>query len=158
MTKEQIIKAASYSYYSQRSRCYNKRNKRYKNVGAKGVKVRYERLDFLVWWLHSLQTFKGTVPTCGRIDHDKDYSFDNIVMQDKAENSRERSSRAPIPLKGGGFTYLKKVKLYDYGIEIKTFNSISDAAKQTGKSTSNIGRICRGIQKQTQCGLSFKFI
>ncbi len=94
-TKSKSYRDGAGSFHRQVGRCSNPQDARYKNNGAKGVRVLYKRYPFIKWWVESLKTFKGTIPTTGRKDHDGNYEFANIEMQDKSENSRERSRRAP---------------------------------------------------------------
>ena len=93
-SKEYIQGGCSFS--DQKKRCEHTLHKQYYRYGARGIKVRYDRYSFIKWWLENLKTFEGKTPTVGRIDHDKDYSFENIVMQDKSENSKERAARGKM--------------------------------------------------------------
>lgn len=63
--------------------------------------------EFMGWWMKELETFNGKIPTCGRIDHSKAYSWDNFVMQDMADNSREAALRNQ--LSGHGRKASKKI-------------------------------------------------
>ena len=64
----------------------------------KRSKVFYTPRQFVHWWLENIKTRSHwEQPTCGRIDHSKWYSFDNIVMQEQSENTAERNSRHGNP-------------------------------------------------------------
>lgn len=78
---------------NQRDRCQNKNNLSYKYYGAKGVKVEYSSREFISWWVSESVKENYIEPTCGRINHDKNYSFDNIKIQEKAANSAETWTR-----------------------------------------------------------------
>ena len=77
------------SWDKQRSRCNNPNHGGYKNYGGKGIKVHYSARDFVGWWIENFKTFKGDSATVGRIDHDDDYRFDNIIIQSRSDNSKE---------------------------------------------------------------------
>jgi len=82
----------------QRSRCSNKSNKSYAYYGQKGIRVSYETREFIGWYLDNLKYWKGTgLPDVGRIDHNKNYSFDNIEFQTRSENTIDRNNRYGNP-------------------------------------------------------------
>lgn len=89
-------KEAQRAYQSitdQISRCYNPKSRSYRWYGAKGVRVMYERKDFVAWWLFHIKTFKGDRPSVSRLDHSKHYSFDNIKLEERRDNTRESLRR-----------------------------------------------------------------
>lgn len=55
----------------------------------------YDRRDFVSWWLFHIKAFKGKQPSISRLDHTKDYSFSNIRLEEKKENSCEPLYRTP---------------------------------------------------------------
>lgn len=116
------VKDAYISYREQRTRCYNKNRKKYKNYGAKGIEVKYTSRQFIGWWLSEIKYFKGKKPTIGRINHDGNYEFGNIIIQDISDNSIERNKRVPSFLKP------KKVICTNNNIKLE-FESINRAAK-----------------------------
>lgn len=79
----------------QCQRCANPKNGSYKNYGAKGIRVTYSARDFIGWWLWQFKTkgYKLKKIGVGRIDHSKDYSFENIEMIEHADNAREMYCR-----------------------------------------------------------------
>ncbi len=93
------VRRAYLSWQSQRARCHNRKYGPYKNYGAKGIRVIYTSRQFISWWLRNIENFNGLIPTAGRIDHDGDYTFDNIILQDKADNTREVLMRRGSPRK-----------------------------------------------------------
>lgn len=82
------------SFCQQKQRCYNPNNNRYKYYGARGIRVEYTVRQYMGWWLwqRSLNPHMKH-PQCGRIDHSKNYSFDNIEMVERADNLREMNTR-----------------------------------------------------------------
>lgn len=91
------VRRAVYIVGQQYQRCQFSGHVRYKGYGEKGISVKYSTREFVSWWLHNIKTFVGKKPTCGRIDHSKDYSFDNIKMESLEDNSRERMTRLGPP-------------------------------------------------------------
>lgn len=135
------------SWNSQRTRCYNPRHPTFKNYGARGIQVRYSSREFVGWWLHHIKTFKGTIPTAGRIDHDGHYEFCNILMQDKADNTREVLSRRGSP---------RKKRIIET-VSQREFDSIIDAAKSLGIMRCTIRRSIKN-GRSTLHGYVFKHI
>lgn len=140
MTKAQ--KQGYVSWANQRSKCNNPKNPDFKYYGAKGIRVEYSSRQFVLWWLKNLKRRKWTQPTVGRIDHDRNYSFDNIVMQERIENSSERCRRLgrPVPAK----TAPKFTAVFKNGRKIKKFRSAMDAAVYFKLNTSTVVRLCQG--------------
>lgn len=117
---------ARYSYYGQHRR------------GKKlGLAVEYSLPAFVVWWVNALKTFTGKTPTVGRLDHSKGYFFDNIEMQDKADNSRERVQRRGGP----GLARRKSVSVYRDGVFVTTCESATAAERLTG--ACNVYKVLR---------------
>jgi hypothetical protein len=109
----------------------------------------YNAREFIGWWLHNLQTFKGIVPTCGRIDHKKGYSWENIFMQDMKENSREGLLRNKLHIKAT-IKNGEKVNVFckKTGNHVATIPSIRDAAKLFDVSQRLIQFLIRGKYKK----------
>jgi hypothetical protein len=104
--------------------------------------------EFVGWWLNELQTFKGTIPTCGRIDHSKGYSWDNFKMQDMAENSRENAKRIGLG-QAGKKRLAKRVNVYIKGTDTLTgiFPTIRSCARFFKVSQRQVQFLIRGDQK-----------
>lgn len=110
-------------------------------------KPSFTKREFMGWWLKSLKAFKGTKPTCGRIDHTKGYSWENIVMQDNRDNAREsfvrnkikerfpKTHRKPTPV---------LVKDKKSGKTVFKFDSITSAAKKLNLSVSYVSQLISG--------------
>lgn len=80
---------------AQRQRCTNKKSKSFASYGANGICVEYSVRDFIGWWLWQYKTHghKMRMAGVGRIDHSKNYSFDNIEMIEHSDNAREMYRR-----------------------------------------------------------------
>lgn len=109
--------------------------------------VSYSLREFIVWWLENLETFTGKTPTCGRIDHSKPYSWDNILMQDRADNSREAALRNRLGPKTKE-KKAKKVSVYaKTGEFVVELPSIRDTALFFGVSQRSVQFAVRGVFK-----------
>ena len=82
--------------------------------------VGYGAREFIAWWLEEMKKRDSWVcPTVGRIDHSKGYSFDNIRLEERSENVRERNDRLGVPMRekpvraytllGGNFWFRSKL-------------------------------------------------
>ena len=111
-------------------------------------KPTYSAKEFIGWWLECLKTFKGTVPTCGRKDHSKGYSWDNIEMQDMADNSREGIVRNQTNIKTSINTGKKvHVLCKRTGKIIAIIPSIREAAQLFDVSQRLVQFVIRGKYK-----------
>ena len=151
---EKVPIAAYRSWRDQRQRCNNPKSVFYKHYGAKGIKVEYCAREFVGWWIseYSKRQFKKAV--CGRIDHDKSYCFDNIVLQDQTDNANELIDRR------SGMTNLKykrkRIGILDNNNKIiREFASISLASKDLNVLSSTIVRHLQGKFKHAG-GFRFK--
>lgn len=106
--------------------------------------------EFIGWWLGELKTFNGIKPTCGRIDHSKGYTWDNFILQDMADNSREGAKRNCFS--ANNRTSSKRIFVYrkDDGVCVGSFGSIRMAARFCGVSQRLIQFIVRGKYKNSQ--------
>lgn len=145
------VKTANECYRNQVARCNNQKNPRYKDNGAKGIRVYYTARQFVAWYLDEIEKYTGTQPSVGRIDHSKGYSFDNIRIESLADNSHERIERV------GPTRSRVSVDIYKNGVFLQTAESLKSAAKVTGVQASHITKYCRGILKNSYTGYSFKF-
>lgn len=145
------IKSAVVCFHNQRRRCYNKKNPRYKTYGANGITVEYSLREFVTWYLQNIKTFKGKNPCVGRIDHLKNYSFENIRFESLAENSLERINRV------GTTRPKRKVIIIDYdsGEQIFIADSVKMAGQVSGVSEKHIPKYCRGKLKRSKDGFTF---
>ncbi len=141
------------SYCGQKSRCNNKNSPAYSGYGAKGVKVEYSPRDFISWWLEEMKYFNGKTPSVGRVDHSKNYSFENIEMVDRVENVKERNTRVGNPHPKKAIIMLS----YPDMTELRRFESTIDVQKYTGVSRGSISRFCKGIRISTRAGYTFRY-
>ena len=142
-------RAAYSSWIAQRSRCNNPKDARYPYYGAKGIKVFYSSREFISWWLEGLKknNLNGTV-VCGRIDHSKGYSFDNIRLETQRSNVLECASR--------GVCNVKVNLVSETGIVLKKFSSVKEAAAYAKVGSNSIVQVCKGRTKRTK-GLIFRY-
>lgn len=157
LTKREIkdnhcLKRACNSYRSQKSRCYDKRNTHYCNYGGIGIKVIYNKREFIGWWLDQCTKNKFIDPTISRIDHNGNYEFINVKIEERSENSRERMIRCGQPKKRSN----KKVLLIKDGIHFLSTKSEKDAAFILGKCAASISFLCSGINKKTKEGYELR--
>lgn len=140
-----VEKRAYGIFRGQRVRCSAKQNFAYKWYGAKNIRVEYNAREFIGWYLEEIKKFKGNIPSVGRVDHDKNYCFGNIEIQELSENSRERMRRLPMPLK------CRSVVLCDPETKepIMRFTSIAEAAKFLTIDAASIGHYLAGKSKKT---------
>lgn len=141
MTK--VVRRAQGVFNGQRQRCINKNVKHYKNYGARGIRVQYTARDFIGWYLSEIEKRKFKMPSVGRIDHDKDYSFDNIQMVEQAENAREMYHRT-----GGNKEVQKRAVVLVHGDECYKFSSVKEAAEFAGVTQVRISQAARSEQKK----------
>lgn len=95
---------------AQRTRCNYKKHKSYKTYGGRGLVVSYSTKEFIGWFLENTKHIPDNELTSwhvGRIDHNKGYSFENIIMQTAKENLNE------VHLNGGSGAPRKKVYFID---------------------------------------------
>lgn len=145
-----LYNRARNSFYDQRKRCYNPKNPMYKWYGKKGVRVDYSLDEFLLWYYEAAKSFKR--PTVDRIDHAKDYSFENIQIVEKSENSKERISRLGTPIPR------KTVLAYRDGLLVGEYDSAYHAKRDLDPTMnpSNIRSVCIG-QRLSHHGFTFKY-
>lgn len=127
---------------------YNGQKARSKKAGL--PPPQHNAREFIAWWKANIKSFSGTVPTCGRKDHSKGYSWDNIEMQDMPENSREgiiRNKRNIIETFKG-----KKIGIFckKTGSHIATASSIRDVAKIFGISQRLVQFLIRRKYKSSK--------
>lgn len=88
LTRGKMPDVAQRAYWvicDQRARCSNPRHSHYASYGGRGIRVEYSAKEFVRWYTQNVA--KGM--HVGRIDHEKNYSFDNLVVQTGRENSLE---------------------------------------------------------------------
>jgi len=122
-------------YEQQRGRCYNKNNPSYIYYGSKGIGVTYTLKEFRLWYRKNVTKFKGDHPHVGRLDHSKSYCFNNIKIQSRSSNIKERNRRVGLPD--------NKKPVWIFNIETSqefSFDSIKDTAKFLKRYPQNIIR------------------
>lgn len=146
--------AACTAYDNQKRRCYGKNNPRFKDNGAKGIKVLYSKIDFIAWYLHEIKNYVGKNPSVGRIDHDESYSFDNIRIESLEDNSLERICRV------GTTRPRKKVYIIiaETNEKVMIADSIKEAESLTGVQEGHIPKYCKKELKKSLKGYTFEYV
>ncbi len=126
------------SWANQRAKCYNSKDPCFKWYGDKGIEVLYNSRDFVSWWLHNLSLKSWKDPTVGRIDHDGNYCFANIVMEERTDNSMERFERHGII-----HDCSQEIIQRDFKTKtpIRSFKSIDHASKELKINYRTVKRI-----------------
>ena len=132
------------AWKDQRQRCNNPNDARFYCYGAKGIKVRYSSEEFVAWYLlEYVKRENWKRPQCGRIDHSRDYTLDNIELVECSDNVRERNQRLgnPCPSKRIGFRHIETG-------EERWFPSKREAARSLGVSRQLIKYQCAHTLKR----------
>lgn len=147
-----MYRRARMSYTNQVHRCSNPNAQRFEAYGGKGIAVCYSQPEFILWWFSQLKKRKKwDCPTVGRIDHAGDYSFDNIRLEEKSENSREMITRYKT------ITPRRPILIYKDGKLVHRAESGMAAARWMGvPSSKTISCVCRGRRK-TIAGFTCKY-
>lgn len=149
-----VERKAYQSWADQRQRCYNPNNPAYKYYGAKGIKVLYSSQELIEWFRESIKTFTGKKWNVSRIDHSKDYSLDNIKLDDHTDNCIkevfERYGGHP------GRHFGRKIAITLPNGEERIFNTICEASTGCGRPKWWLKNyIYRGATPE---GYSYRFI
>lgn len=128
-----LAKRAFGIWLAQVRRCSNANCKTFKTYGANGIRVEYGNRDFIGWWINEFKGRRWTRPSVGRIDHSRNYSFDNIEMVEHSENAREMYQRTG----GNKEVEMRPVVLID-DERTHIFSSTKAAAKFAGVTASMV--------------------
>lgn len=124
---KEVIRAYSI-WKAQRARCSNRLCRSYEWYGARGIKVEYSSREFIGWWLYHRKLYpKIKNPSCGRIDHSKNYSINNIEFVEMDANRRESNARNGTPKQCS----VKVLAVTRGGIRLY-FDSVGQAARIIG--------------------------
>lgn len=138
-----------YVHNSQVQRCRNIGDKNYSGYGAKGIKVSYTKKEFVKWWVAN-KPWDFDKPTCGRKDHTKGYSFDNIEMQEMVFNCGEVMRRVD------GLKARIPVRMFDSRGQLAgAFVSTFEVQKQFGIAKSSVYNVCM-VKRKTAGGYTFE--
>lgn len=111
------------------SRMSKKAAQGYRIWGAQGARSSraYSSREFVAWWLFHLASRAWVRPTCGRKNHAKGYFFENIQMEELADNIRERNFRRgnPSPRKKVQATWLRARKIFATMQEAEEFFGVN---------------------------------
>ncbi len=78
--RSKLVTRAYNAWATQRKRCSNPKSQDFKNYGAKGIRVEYGSFEFVMWYIGESKKGKFKWGTVGRIDHDKNYSFNKVTI------------------------------------------------------------------------------
>lgn len=106
---------------------YHGMKERSKRIGASPPEMSVR--EFIGWWLEQMKTYSGKKPSVSRIDHSKGYSWDNFIIEELSENTRECAKRIRLhdKTKRRVFVYRK-----DNGALTGSFSSATSAASFFG--------------------------
>ncbi len=157
---QEIIKKAKTVYKGQRRRCQHPRAKSYVNYGAKGISVEYTMQQFVDWYV--AKVLENPIPLrdicCGRIDHSKNYSLDNIQIESKFMSISESANRNKPWLKRKQ-TGRRIAVCHKDGTVIKEFESIRACALAMGYHHDWVGAVTRGHRPYPKSmTISFKYL
>ncbi len=111
----------------------------------------FSKREFMGWWLESLKSFKGSRPSCGRLNHSIGYSWDNMEMQDLNDNRRESFVRNEIKNRFKDQAHRAPIKILVRCIKTKKIiaeiPSATDAANFFDVSISYISQRTSGVYK-----------
>lgn len=74
-------------------RCTNPIDISYKWYGGKGIKIGFTQREFMHWFIKKHKGHKFNKVSISRKDHSKNYTFDNIFLQELSDNCKEMASR-----------------------------------------------------------------
>lgn len=146
------VKKAYAAWSSQRQRCLDTKNPKFRNYGAKGIKVEYSAREFIGWYLENSKGLDLRGTCVGRIDHSKNYRFDNIKIETISDNSKERLARAGNP------GVHKPVIIYNSNmIRQGRAANMKIAAYSTGVCIETVWGHCTGRRKTPAKGFTFRY-
>jgi hypothetical protein len=120
-----------------RYRCNNPKAMHYRYYGGKGIKMKIPSKTFIEWYLCNKPKDSTKVWSIGRIDHDKDYTLDNISFITQSDNIKERNHRNGLPINENNKNAVVMIDKIT-GIIIKQFFSQAEASKYLKLSNATI--------------------
>lgn len=153
-----VQKKAYYAWTNQQQRCTNPKRPDYQYYGGLGIQVEYTREDFIVWYQKAMDEYGGVEPTIGRIDHSKNYCFENIRIDSFNENRSERWYRRGRP----DGNKAKKVGLFSKKTHecIATFPSTNICERELGLGGGFVSRNARdsNINRSDRHSWYYRFV
>ena len=149
--KKALTYKAYRSYQDQVYRCHNEKCWAYKFYGAKGIKVKYKSNEYVNWWMDNYMKNPLKQPSVDRIDSNKDYSFENITLIERSENSKRRIQDKGNP------QYTQPIYLLNEKDEpIGLFKSTGEADRIFGFRRDSVRS---ATKRNGKCyGLKFKYV
>ncbi len=128
-------------WLQQNQRCTNPNNPKFRYYGGKGIVVEYSSRDFVSWYLSEWKRLGIKKPSIGRVDHNKNYCFNNVILESVSDNSKENVKRNGLPS-----DHVKRSVLsYDLktGQILNKYSSLTDAAEASGVSPQRVYYACK---------------
>lgn len=139
------IKKGFKSWVDQKQRCSNPNDPRYKYSGERGIQVEYSSYEFVLWFKEQwFKKDKWNRPNVSRINHAKNYSFENIELLECSENSKERVERL-----GTGREKIPVVARNIITGECRKFNNMRKAAKELEIARSYLSMRLKSDDRKT---------
>ena len=139
-------------WQAMKARCYSPSSPRYKNYGARGIKVCHSWLNFENFYKDNKDYYQRGL-SIDRIDKDKDYTPSNVQWIPIIENSiKDRV----IPVAQYRTFYTDVHKLSVEKEPMARFSSITEAAFKTGINVSHIADVCAG-HRNTAGGFYWRY-
>jgi hypothetical protein len=149
------LRFANFVFRNAKNRCSNKNTNSYEFYGKKGIRFELEWLSFKEWYKKELGNRDPKGLTLGRIDHSKNYTLDNIELQTRSDNSKERIQRLGSP----GQKNKQPILLLDPKNQtkvLKRYSSITEAVNDLGVGYETIIRATRGRAKRSRLFMKFE--
>jgi hypothetical protein len=150
------IKRAYQSWIDQRYRCSNKKSESYKYYGGKGIKVLYSSREFIGWWLHEIKKKRYKKPTISRLNHDGNYEFNNIKLEEHIDNCVIDTIKRNGP---PSWKQRRKIVILDKisNKVVHVSDSTVDAGLWAGVPRGNISNMCLHKPHWTGNGYRFRY-
>ena len=134
---------------AMKRRCEKPHHAAYKYYGGKGIQVKIDKSVFMAWFINNA-LYEKDLQNCsvGRINHNLDYTIDNIVLESVLENRRDGLSRALKKLKSPLQSSHRKIKVTAErdGVGV-SFYSFVECSSFLGIESSNINAALKKRRK-----------
>lgn len=158
---KEVVRKGYRTYQGIKARCENPNGNRSAHYHDKGISLKIDQSDFMFWFVNEYNKKGYSISEasrihCGRIDHDKDYTLDNICLQTLEENSLESISRSRF-YENNKRAVICTVKEDGYK-RISWHPSMRKAMEYHGfKDTTAVSRCCRGLQANFRGKFYFRY-
>lgn len=135
-----------YTFYALKRRCEDINHDHYKNYGGRGIKCFLTEEELKTLWFRD-KAYEMKEPSIDRIDNDGNYEFSNCRYKELSKNIAERNTR------------ILSKPIFQYTLDgtfLREFSSLTEAAKATSQTHTNIGYCANGKTK-TAGGFIWKY-